>query len=139
MNSYGPKVLLVCERVEMESMNKIIYLGIHFTFFSSHGVLSIVYSKPFIFAASLIHQLQSNKNLHTSSYIIVNNIHNQFTNSLAGTATVENETFHRSLLAARLANDANKNGKKAGENAPPVNIGWDSHRPVVSETFCRCC
>lgn len=23
-------------------------------------------------------------------------------------------------------------GKKAGPDAPPVNIGWDSHKPVVS-------
>ena len=23
-------------------------------------------------------------------------------------------------------------GKKAGDDAPPVNIGWDSHKPVVS-------
>ena len=23
-------------------------------------------------------------------------------------------------------------GKKAGEDAPPVNIGWDSHKAVVS-------
>lgn len=22
-------------------------------------------------------------------------------------------------------------GKEAGDDAPPVNIGWDSHRPVV--------
>ena len=22
-------------------------------------------------------------------------------------------------------------GKKAGKDAPPVNIGWDSHKPVV--------
>ncbi len=49
--------------------------------------------------------------------------------SLQGTATVEGETFQRSLLAAQLAN-TNK-GKKAVD-APPVNIGWDSHKPVVS-------
>ena len=55
-------------------------------------------------------------------------------NSLAGTATVENETLHRSLLAARIANDG-KNGKKAVD-APPVNIGWDSHEPVVSYRTC---
>ena len=51
--------------------------------------------------------------------------------SLEGTATVEGETFQRSLLAAQLANTA-KNGKKASADAPPVNIGWDSHKPVVS-------
>lgn len=32
-------------------------------------------------------------------------------------------------------------GKKAGADAPPVNIGWDSHKPVVSVEnalyFCR--
>ena len=55
--------------------------------------------------------------------------------SLQGTAspTLEsNETFQRSLLAAQLAN-GKKNGKVATD-APPVNIGWDSHKPVVS--FC---
>mmetsp|Transcript_6984 Transcript_6984/g.14212 ORF Transcript_6984/g.14212 Transcript_6984/m.14212 type:complete len:101 (-) Transcript_6984:1563-1865(-) len=57
--------------------------------------------------------------------------------SLSGTATpVERESFQRSLLSARIANDAAKaaaanNGKKA-ENAPPVTIGWDSHTAVVS-------
>ena len=54
------------------------------------------------------------------------------TNSLSGTATVENEAVHRSLLAARIANDQSKNGKRAGEDAPPVNIGWNSHEAVVS-------
>ena len=53
-------------------------------------------------------------------------------NSLSGTATVENEAVHRSLLAARIANDQSKNGKRAGEDAPPVNIGWNSHEAVVS-------
>ena len=53
-------------------------------------------------------------------------------NSLSGTATVENEAVHRSLLAARIANDHSKNGKRAGEDAPPVNIGWNSHEAVVS-------
>jgi len=49
--------------------------------------------------------------------------------SLEGTASPEvAETFQRSLLAAQLAN---KNGKVA-KDAPPVNIGWDSHKPVVS-------
>ena len=59
----------------------------------------------------------------------------QQNHSLAGTATVENEAVHRSLLAARIANDQNKhnsNGKRAGKDAPPVNIGWDSHEAVVS-------
>mmetsp|Transcript_13457 Transcript_13457/g.22127 ORF Transcript_13457/g.22127 Transcript_13457/m.22127 type:complete len:111 (+) Transcript_13457:228-560(+) len=51
--------------------------------------------------------------------------------SLQGTAspTVEKESFQRSLLAAQLANKSN--GKKAVD-APPVNIGWDSHQAVVS-------
>lgn len=49
--------------------------------------------------------------------------------SIEGTASPEvAETFQRSLLAAQLAN---KNGKVA-KDAPPVNIGWDSHKPVVS-------
>ena len=26
-------------------------------------------------------------------------------------------------------------GKKAGDDAPPVNIGWDSHKAVVSIDF----
>ena len=52
-----------------------------------------------------------------------------YTYSLEGTASPEvAETFQRSLLAAQLAN---KNGKVA-KDAPPVNIGWDSHKPVVS-------
>ena len=56
-------------------------------------------------------------------------------NSLEGTAspTLEKETFQRSLLAAQLANSS-KNGKRAGD-APPVNIGWDSHKPVVRSSF----
>ena len=56
--------------------------------------------------------------------------------SLDGTAspTLEKETFQRSLLAAQLAN-SKTNGKKAGEDAPPVNIGWDSHKPVVSMSW----
>jgi hypothetical protein len=54
---------------------------------------------------------------------------------LEGTAapTVEKESFQRSLLAAQLAN-SKLNGKKAVD-APPVNIGWDSHKPVVRNTF----
>ena len=62
----------------------------------------------------------------------------QQNHSLAGTATVENEAVHRSLLAARIANDQNKhnsNGKRAGKDAPPVNIGWDSHEAVVSCSY----
>ena len=59
-------------------------------------------------------------------------------NSLDGTAsptiTEDNETFQRSLLAAQLANKK-VNGKKAGTDAPPVNIGWDSHKSVVSCIF----
>ena len=55
-----------------------------------------------------------------------------FISLLEGTAspTVEKESFQRSLLAAQLAN-SKSNGKKAVD-APPVNIGWDSHKPVVS-------
>ena len=30
------------------------------------------------------------------------------------------------------AKDKVDEGKKAGEDAPPVNIGWDSHKAVVS-------
>ena len=57
----------------------------------------------------------------------------------ASSATVEkttNDTFQRSLLAAQLANSKKNGLKKAGADAPPVNIGWDSHEPVVS-LFCR--
>jgi hypothetical protein len=54
--------------------------------------------------------------------------------SLSGTATaVERETFQRSLLAAKLANDKVGGLKKAGEDAPPVSLGWDSHNYVVSD------
>lgn len=72
----------------------------------------------------------------------------QTNNSLAGTATAESEVFQRSLLAASLANSKKNGLKKAGKDAPPVNIGWDSHMPVVSETClvlcvtivsCPCC
>jgi hypothetical protein len=54
-------------------------------------------------------------------------------NSLAGTATAESEVFQRSLLAASIANSKKNGLKKAGQDAPPVNIGWDSHMPVVSD------
>ena len=53
----------------------------------------------------------------------------------ASSATAEkttNDTFQRSLLAAQLANSKKNGLKKAGADAPPVNIGWDSHEPVVS-------
>lgn len=75
----------------------------------------------------------------------------QTNNSLAGTATAESEVFQRSLLAASLANSKKNGLKKAGNDAPPVNIGWDSHMPVVSDTVgvvcvsvwhlfsCSCC
>lgn len=35
--------------------------------------------------------------------------------------------------------DKKVEGKKAGKDAPPVNIGWDSHKPVVckGEAFLR--
>ena len=76
-----------------------------------------------------------------NSYVVVTNckycanalISFDANRSLDGTAspTLEKETFQRSLLAAQLAN-SKTNGKKAGEDAPPVNIGWDSHKPVVS-------
>ena len=39
------------------------------------------------------------------------------------------ETARRSMMAARLQSQAG--GKKAGKDAPPVNIGWDSHKAVV--------
>lgn len=63
---------------------------------------------------------------HSSSHIYARTIA-----SLQGTTspTVEKESFQRSLLAAQLANKSN--GKKAVD-APPVNIGWDSHQAVVS-------
>ena len=66
---------------------------------------------------------------HHSQFYVLCRIKNSL---LDGTAspTVEKETFQRSLLAAQLAN-SKSNGKKA-VNAPPVNIGWDSHKPVVS-------
>lgn len=32
--------------------------------------------------------------------------------------------------------DEEVEGKKAPEDAPPVNIGWDSHKPVVSSRKC---
>ena len=64
--------------------------------------------------------------------IIVVTMKQNFISLLEGTAspTVEKESFQRSLLAAQLAN-SKSNGKKAVD-APPVNIGWDSHKPVVS-------
>ena len=39
------------------------------------------------------------------------------------------EAARRTMMAARLK--AQAGGKKAGKDAPPVNIGWDSHKPVV--------
>jgi hypothetical protein len=55
-----------------------------------------------------------------------------------------NETFQRSLLAAQLANkrvvhnskedvvqNNNHGEKKDGTDRNPVNIGWDTHSPVV--------
>jgi hypothetical protein len=45
------------------------------------------------------------------------------------------DTFQRSLLAAQLANSKKNGLKKAGADAPPVNIGWDSHNPVVSCSY----
>jgi len=64
--------------------------------------------------------------------IIVVTTKQNFISLLEGTAspTVEKESFQRSLLTAQLAN-SKSNGKKAVD-APPVNIGWDSHKPVVS-------
>jgi hypothetical protein len=32
----------------------------------------------------------------------------------------------------KVDEDKKGGGKKAGEDAPPVNIGWDSHNAVVS-------
>jgi len=59
---------------------------------------------------------------------------------LDGTATPtaeksSSDTFQRSLLAAQLANSKKNGLKKAGADAPPVNIGWDSHKPVVSCSY----
>ena len=46
------------------------------------------------------------------------------------------ETARRTMMAARLQK---QEGKKAGNDAPPVNIGWDSHKPVVcSQLFFLC-
>jgi len=56
------------------------------------------------------------------------------------TLETRNETFQRSLLAAQLANKrvhskdvvvSKNNGKKDGTDRNPVNIGWDTHSPVV--------
>ena len=56
------------------------------------------------------------------------------------TLETSNETFQRSLLAAQLANKrvhskdavvSKNNGKKDGTDRNPVNIGWDTHSPVV--------
>ena len=40
------------------------------------------------------------------------------------------EAARRTMMAARLKAQVPQ-GKKAGKDAPPVNIGWDSHKPVV--------
>lgn len=80
--------------------------------------------------------LYGHPNLSRSSYSLLFKTTSIFnSSSLQGTATVEQETFQRSLLSARIANDAKKkaNGSlKKAENPPPVNIGWDSHTAVVS-------
>ncbi len=50
------------------------------------------------------------------------------------------ETFHRSLLAAQIANNSRKKEVGVGGkndvvvDPNPVNIGWDSHRAVVSSS-----
>ena len=36
----------------------------------------------------------------------------------------------------KVEDDKKVEGKKAGKDAPPVNIGWDSHSPIVSELYC---
>ena len=63
--------------------------------------------------------------------------------TVSPTTTLEtsNETFQRSLLAAQLANKrahsskdvvvSKNNGKEDGTDRDPVNIGWDTHSPVV--------
>ena len=63
--------------------------------------------------------------------------------TVSPTTTLEtsNETFQRSLLAAQLANKrahsskdvvvSKNNGKEDGTDRNPVNIGWDTHSPVV--------
>lgn len=35
-------------------------------------------------------------------------------------------------MSTEAKEDTKVEGKKAGEDAPPVNIGWDSHKAVVS-------
>lgn len=45
------------------------------------------------------------------------------------------ETARRTMMAARLQK---QEGKKAGNDAPPVNIGWDSHKPVVCSQLIFC-
>jgi hypothetical protein len=59
---------------------------------------------------------------------------------VAPPAMVENETFQRSLLAAQIANRSSTKkvggvgGGDGGKIDPnPVNIGWDTHKPVVSD------
>ncbi len=89
-------------------------------------ILHLLYS-------AIIHSsaLRAINNLTSTSYHTRQSI-KQY--SLSGTATaVERETFQRSLLAAKLANDKVGGLKKAGEDAPPVSLGWDSHNYVVSD------
>eukprot|EP00970_Alexandrium_tamarense_P005762 scaffold935_cov196-Alexandrium_tamarense.AAC.13 len=86
-------------------------------------ILHLLYS-------AIIHSsaLRAINNLTSTSYHTRQSI-KQY--SLSGTATaVERETFQRSLLAAKLANDKVGGLKKAGEDAPPVSLGWDSHNYV---------
>ena len=59
---------------------------------------------------------------------------------LSTAATLSNGFVPRQVSMARggsfnmstEAKDKVDEGKKAGEDAPPVNIGWDSHKAVVS-------
>jgi hypothetical protein len=41
------------------------------------------------------------------------------------------ETARRTMMAARLKAQAQPEGKKAGKDAPPVTIRWDSHQAVA--------
>lgn len=42
-------------------------------------------------------------------------------------------TFVPCSLPMSTTEEPKVEGKKAGKDAPPVSIGWDSHKPVVRE------
>ena len=46
-------------------------------------------------------------------------------------------SFNMSTEAKEKVDDKKVEGKKAGKDAPPVNIGWDSHSPIVSSVLSR--